>query len=85
MSRSYKGLRPKANCVYSVDEVKEPDTGGIGKNLGNNSYKWHDANDRIVFEWQVYAGRFNAKTVDSYLATVRDFERKNRGQAFQFN
>lgn len=68
--------------LYSIDEEKEPKSGGIGKNLGNESNNWNDDNDRIIFEWQVYAGRFNSKTVDSYLVAIREFERTIKGKPF---
>lgn len=76
------------NCIntntslYWIDEGKEANPGGIGKYLGCESNTWHGANDQIVFEWQIYAGRFNEKTVDSYLTAIRDFEQETGGKPF---
>ena len=39
-------------------------------------------NDRIISKWQIYAGRFDEKTIDAYLATLRYCEEVTGGQSF---
>jgi len=40
------------------------------------------ANDRILYEWQIYARRYDAKTVDAHLTSIRDFEVFQSGKPF---
>jgi hypothetical protein len=39
-------------------------------------------NDRLLYEWQIYAGRYDAKTMDAHLISIRDFERHVSGRPF---
>lgn len=41
------------------------------------------ANDRVILEWQDYAERFETKTVDQHLASIRDFEGYHVGKDFK--
>lgn len=45
------------------------------------SRSWYDLNDRVIYEWQKYAGRYHEKTVDAHLAAIRDFEAFLQGKA----
>ncbi|TLP55365.1 site-specific integrase [Parasedimentitalea maritima] len=40
-------------------------------------------NDRIVHDWQAYARRYNSKTVQAHLISIRDFERFLEGRSFE--
>lgn len=76
------------NCINTntslsqTDEVKGAMPGRIGKKQGKESPDWYSVNDRIVFEWQIYAGRYDSKTIDAHLASIRDFERVTGGKPF---
>lgn len=48
--------------------------GGIGRNRGQTSPKWTPENERIICAYQIYGGRFDPKTLDAHLASIRDFE-----------
>ena len=41
------------------------------------------ANDRIIAKWQIYVGRFDEKTVASYLSTLRYCEDVTDGKSFE--
>ena len=41
------------------------------------------ANDRLVYEWLKYAGKYEMKTVVSHLAAIRDFEAALGGKCFK--
>lgn len=68
--------------LYAIDEVKAPNTGSIGRNQDNESNNWHEVNNQVIFEWRVYARRFNAKPDGSDLVAIRDFERTIEGKPF---
>ena len=36
--------------------------------------EWFTINDRSIHDWQAYAGRYNPKTVQAHLVSIRDFE-----------
>lgn len=42
----------------------------------------HFGNDRTIFEWQIYAGRYNEKTIDRHLAAIRYCEHVTEGKTF---
>lgn len=68
--------------LYSIDEGKEVMHGGVGKIRESESLIRYNVNDRIIFNWQIYAGRFDTKTVDIHLSAIRDFERVTKGMPF---
>ncbi|AML52354.1 hypothetical protein RC74_14685 [Falsihalocynthiibacter arcticus] len=49
---------------------------------GNNAPARWFANDRILYNWQVYANRSNDKTIDRHLAVIRYCENKTQGKDF---
>ena len=63
------------------DEDKAGMPADIGKVEGLVS-AWHTANDRTIYAWQIYAGRFDSKTVDAHLTSLRDFENFLAGKLF---
>jgi integrase len=56
--------------------------GGIGTYAEKNAPVLHVANDRIIFEWQTYAGSQSEKTIEKHLAAIRFFECKLEGKPF---
>lgn len=63
-------------------EEKDQERGGIGINGAIPAPKVFLENDRIIAKWQTYAGRFDEKTVDAYLATLRYCEEVTSGKRF---
>ena len=43
---------------------------------------FHAENDRIIYKWQTYAGRYSDKTIDKHLAAIRFFENNLEGKPF---
>jgi len=62
--------------VIAEDEAGTP--AGIGniRSLGdeNAAGSGGSRNDRTVFDWQQYAGRYDAKTIAAHLVSIREFE-----------
>ena len=58
----------------STDEAAGPSPACIGKDRHSRDRKIHFANDRILQAWQVYAGRYDPKTIDAHLTAIREFE-----------
>jgi integrase len=65
------------------DEEDGSTLGGVGKNRGAAQRDWHSANDRIINQWLLYAGRYDAKTVAAHLTSIRDFESYLEGKPFE--
>lgn len=65
-----------------IDESKMTLPAGIGKDAGSRGATWFTINDRVIFEWQAYAGRYNPKTVQAHLVSLRDFEAFWEGMPF---
>ncbi|UWR32322.1 tyrosine-type recombinase/integrase [Sulfitobacter sp. W027] len=57
-----------------IDEGKATPPAGIGKDKGVRGVEWFTTNDRIVYEWQAFAGKYSPKTVQAHLVSIRDFE-----------
>lgn len=74
-------LHTNANLV-EIDEDKDEKPVGVGKEPPPRHSKWPSMNDRIIHDWQLYAGRYDSKTVDAHLASIRDFEDFFQGQCF---
>ncbi|SLN34747.1 site-specific tyrosine recombinase XerS [Aquimixticola soesokkakensis] len=64
------------------DEYKMPDPAGIGTDQHSSGPEFESANDRILFAWQIYAGKYDAKTVDAHLISIRDFDRFCQGKSY---
>ncbi|MEP5170926.1 MAG: site-specific integrase [Shimia thalassica] len=65
------------------DEGKVQAPARIGKDKGSRQSNWFTINDRIIYDWQAYAGRFNPKTEQAHLVSIRDFERFLAGRSFE--
>jgi hypothetical protein len=46
----------------------------VGKDEGSQGDDWFTTNDRLIHDWQAYAGRYHPTTVQAHLVSVRDFE-----------
>jgi len=66
-----------------IDEGKVVVPACVGKDAGSQGVEWVTINDRIVHDWQAYAGRYDRKTVLAHLVSIRDFERFLGGLAFR--
>ncbi|MEP1421086.1 MAG: site-specific integrase [Erythrobacter sp.] len=77
------------NCLSTnvslarIDEGKVQDPARIGKDKGSRQGNWFTINDRIIYDWQAYAGRYNPKTEQAHLVSIRDFERFLAGRSFE--
>jgi len=60
-------------CI-STNEGRGVPPVGIGTKSGQTCPSWTPENKRIIFDYQVYAGRFDPKTLDAHLAVIRNFE-----------
>ncbi|MFD1341487.1 tyrosine-type recombinase/integrase [Litorisediminicola beolgyonensis] len=65
-----------------ADERKAASKACIGKNDGSQDDEWATSNDRIILDWQAYAGRYSEKTMRSHLTSIRDFEAFSGGVCF---
>ncbi|MCP4316592.1 MAG: hypothetical protein GY789_11405 [Hyphomicrobiales bacterium] len=59
--------------LHSIDEDKGALPAGIGKNEGSGRPSWIPENERIIFQFQVYGGRYVPETLDAFIASVRGF------------
>lgn len=64
-------------------EEKDQISGGIGIEATVLMPKLHLGNDRTLYKWQTYAGRFDEKTVDSHLSAIRYCEAICGGKRFE--
>ncbi|MDF2372684.1 MAG: tyrosine-type recombinase/integrase [Rhizobiaceae bacterium] len=64
----------------SIDEGTGAFPVGVGTNSAQTCPSWTPANERVIFDYQVYAGRFDPKTLDAHLAVIRDFETFHDGK-----
>lgn len=75
-------------CVMSgtslalIDESNGEPPVDTGNKPGSRSAVWYPTNDRIVHEWQTYAGRFEVATVRAHLRSIRMLEACLGGKAF---
>lgn len=75
-------LRNPNTTVGYPHEVNRAVSAGIGINEEKFEQDWWSTNDRIIFAWQSYAGRYDEKTVDRHLAAIRYCEDVTNGKAF---
>lgn len=67
---------------HSHHEEDSVVSGGIWIKGGIHSPNPWFANDRIIFAWLNYAGRYDVKTKDRHLAAIRYFETLTSGKPF---
>ena len=46
----------------------------VGKDRGSHGGSWYTINDRLIHDWQAFAGKYDAKTVHAHLVSIRGFE-----------
>lgn len=63
-------------------ESKVTPPAGIGKEVGSRGVNWFTANDRVVHDWQAFAGKYSPKTVQAHLVSICDFEAFMEGVQF---
>ncbi|WP_243613324.1 phage integrase N-terminal SAM-like domain-containing protein [Shimia aestuarii] len=68
--------------LSEIDEYQAALPARIGKDKGGQDVAWFTSNDRIIHEWQIYAGRFSEKTQQAYLVSIREFEEFIGGESF---
>lgn len=66
-----------------ADEYKGRGPVGIGISQASETAPIHKGNDRIIFEWQIFATGLSPKTADAYLAAIRQFESYCGGVGFE--
>ena len=60
--------------LTSIDEGLGGSPACIGSNQAKPAQTQPSPNDRLIHDWQDYAGRYTEKTVDAHLAAIRSFE-----------
>ena len=78
----FDALRNPNTTVGSLHEEIQEDLGGIGKDEETHSPVVWTANDRLIYRWQNYAGRYYDKTVDRHLSAIRLLEETLNGKPF---
>lgn len=78
----FEKLRNPNTPVHSLREEMGPDSGGIGISEKLNGCNWWCVNDRILYDWQFYAGRLAEQTIDQHLAAIRLMENVLKGKSF---
>lgn len=72
------------NITLGISDEDSPHfLGGIVKNEEIESVDWHRCNDEVIHQWQIYARKWDGKTIDKYLAAIREFEHMIGGRPFQ--
>ncbi|WP_394152134.1 hypothetical protein [Loktanella salsilacus] len=78
----FAGLSNPNTPVDSRHEENGAVPGGIGSKSEIDISKLSLINDRIIYDWQDYAGRHSEKTIDRHLAAIRFGEELMGGKAF---
>jgi hypothetical protein len=68
--------------LVSLDEGYEQVPVGIGKNGTSENDVSYFVNDRILYAWLQFAGRFDQKTISAKLGFIREFEAAFDGKSF---
>ncbi|WP_412565617.1 tyrosine-type recombinase/integrase [Thalassobius sp. MITS945101] len=78
----FEQLRNPNTTVDSSHEEIGRDPGGIGISTETDAPRWWLSNDRVVYDWQVHAGRLAEQTVDQHLSAIRFMEEVLHGKPF---
>lgn len=78
----FAALRNPNTTEDYLHEQIQKDLGGVGKDEEFNSPVVWTANDRLIYKWQNYAGRYDDKTVDRHLSAIRLLEETLNGKPF---
>jgi integrase len=68
--------------LASLDDGYEVIPAGIGNDRQSETEIWYVENDRILYAWLQFAGRWDDKTISAKLAAIRQFEDFCDGKAF---
>jgi integrase len=68
--------------LATIDEDTACALSGVGIKLENEVSKTYFENDRTIHEWLKFAGKYDPKTVDAHLVSIREFERHIGGLPF---
>ena len=79
--RMQEAIGTNAN-LFEIDEGKEEVPVGVGTKAPSGVPDLPSMNDKIIHDWQLYAGRYDGKTVDAHLISIRDFDDFVDGQCF---
>jgi hypothetical protein len=80
-NRHFKGCC-QTNANQALQEENTLIRGCIGTSAEKDAPVIHAALDRIIYEWQTYAGRYGEKMIEKRLAAIRFFECKLEGKPF---
>lgn len=72
---------PNTTVDSSHEEIREG-LGGIWKDEETNNFPVWTQNDRLIYKWQNYAGRYDKKTADRHLSAIRLLEETLEGRPF---
>jgi|GEM_PF-1128436 len=61
-------------ALHQIDETKGPKPACVGTKPKTGVQVELTLNDGILHNWQLYAGKYDVKTADAHLASIRDFE-----------
>lgn len=67
------------HCLHEEDSSSPV---GIWISAGLNTPDLHTANDRVIYAWLTYAGRYDVKTIDRHLSAIRYCEGILGGKPF---
>ena len=66
--------RETNKSLHEIDEGKGRVRAGIGTNRAFRIPLAPTVNDKVLHNWQRYAGRYDEKTTDAHLSSIREFE-----------
>ncbi|MEQ1950100.1 phage integrase N-terminal SAM-like domain-containing protein [Mesorhizobium yinganensis] len=66
----------------SIDECVGATEVDVGKEAARADLTWTPENERCIYAYQSYGGRYDAKTLDAHIAAVRAFEKFHGGKPF---
>ena len=69
--------------LTQIDEDKGHSLACVGKDAVSQDMERFPMNDRILYDWQAYAGRYDPKTVQAHLVSIRHFEQFVGGRSFE--
>lgn len=78
----FEALRNPNTTMETLHEEIHEDLGGVGKDEEIYPTSVWTANDRLIYKWQNYAGRYDDKTVDRHLSAIRFMEETLGGKPF---
>ncbi len=78
----FQKCRDTNTTLASLDEGYGPVPVGIGTDELSETTTFYTVNDRILYEWQKFAGSWDKKTVNAKLTSIRQFEVFIQGKAF---